>query len=75
MRHPLSFALRTMSGLVNSKVLDEAANELDRLNTLMITTTMQASTSYSEHKRQVALLKARVEELEHAVGTTCIPNG
>jgi hypothetical protein len=69
MRHPLSFALRTMSGLVKRKVLDEAADELDRLNNLIISTTTQASTSYSEHKRQVALLKARIEELEHAVGT------
>ena len=67
MRHPLSFALRTMSGLVNRKVLDEAADELDRLNNLIIFSTTQASTSYSEHKRQVALLKARIEELEHAV--------
>lgn len=69
-RHPMSFALRTMSGLVNRKVLDAAADELDRLNTLIISTTLQASTSYSEHKRQVALLQARIEELEHAAGTT-----
>lgn len=68
-RHPMSFTLRTMSGLVNRKVLDEAADELDRLNNLMITITLQSSISHSEHKRQIALLKTRVEELEHAVGT------
>lgn len=69
MRHHMSRVLRTMSGLVNRKALDDAADELDRLNNLIISTTTQASTTYSEHKRQVALLQARIKELEHAVGT------
>lgn len=70
MRHPLSFTLRTMSGSVNRRVLDEAADELDRLNNLMIAMTAQASNNYSEHKRQLAELEERIRELEHAVGTT-----
>jgi hypothetical protein len=74
MRHPMSFTLRTMSGVVNRKVLDEAADELDRLNTLMITSTTQAADSYSEHKRYVALLEARIRELEHALGTAANSN-
>jgi hypothetical protein len=74
MRHPLSFALRTMPGPVNRKVLDEAADELDRLNNLMIDMTAQSSASYHEHKELVATLKARIEELEHAVGTATNPN-
>lgn len=69
MRHPMSYALRNMSGLVNRRVLDDAADELDRLNQLIITSTTQASASYSESKRQVALLKARIEELEHAANS------
>jgi len=68
-RHHLSKPLRTMLGMVDRKILDDAADELDRLNALVVHTTLQASASYSEHKRQVALLKARIEELEHAVGT------
>lgn len=75
MRHPLSYSLRTMSGLVNRQVLDAAADELDRLNNLIISSTTQASTSYSEHKRHVALLQARIKELEHAVGTGPAANG
>ena len=73
MRHPMSAALRNMSGLVNSRALDEAADELDRLNQLIITSTTQASASYSESKRQVALLKARIEELEHATNRSAPP--
>lgn len=70
MRHHMSFALRTMSGAVNRKVLEEAADELDRLNNLIIAMTTQASNNYSEHKQQLAALETRIRELEHAVGTT-----
>jgi len=69
MRHYMSFALRTMSGLVNRRALDEAADELDRLNTLVVHMTEQASTLHSENKRQMAVLQARIKELEHALAT------
>lgn len=64
MRHHLSYALRTMTGLVNRSVLDEAADELDRLNNLMIDMTTQSYTRYSEYTRQLALRDARIKELE-----------
>lgn len=67
MRHPLSFSLRTMSGLVNRSVLDGAADELDRLHNLTITTAEQASITYSQHRRHVEQLQARIKELERAV--------
>jgi hypothetical protein len=66
-RHYMSFALRTMSGLVNRRVLDEAADELDRLNTLVVHMTEQASALHNETKRQMAVLQARIKELEHAL--------
>lgn len=72
MRHPLSLALRTMSGLVNRGVLDEAADELDRLNNLIIYMTTQSADSYREHNQQVKLLQARIKELENAAGTVPI---
>jgi hypothetical protein len=68
MRHHLSYGLRNMSGLVNRRALDEAADELDRLNSLVVHTTEQAATAHTETKRQMALLQARIKELEHAVG-------
>jgi len=73
-RHHLSKPLRTMLGMVDRKILDAAADELDRLNTLVVHTTFQASASYSEHKRQVAILEARIRELEHALGTAANPH-
>lgn len=66
MRHHLSYALRTMSGIVNRRVLDEAADELDRLNNLIIDMTTQSSARHSEHTRQLALRDARIQELERA---------
>jgi len=75
MRHHMSFALRTMSGLVNRRALDEAADELDRLNTLVVYMTEQAATAHSETKRQMALLQARIKELEHALGAARLSNG
>jgi hypothetical protein len=70
MRHHLSYALRTMSGLVNRRALDEAADELDRLNNLIIAATTQSAESYNEHKRQLALRDARILELEAAARAT-----
>lgn len=75
MRHNLSYGLRNMSGLVNRRALDEAADELDRLNTLVVHMTAQASTAHVENKRQLALLQARIKELENALGAARLSNG
>lgn len=75
MRHHMSRVLRTMSGLVNRRALDEAADELDRLNNLVVYMTEQAGTAHTETKRQMALLQARIKELEHALGAARLSNG
>jgi hypothetical protein len=67
MRHHLSYALRTMSGLVNRRVLDEAADELDRLNNLIIETVAQSSDRRNEYQRQLELRDNQIRELERTI--------
>lgn len=67
MRHHLSHELRTLSGPVKRRVLDEAADELDRLNNLIIETVAQSSASYSDYRHELALRDAKIRELEQAL--------
>ena len=53
MEHHLSRPLRNMSGLVNQKLCGEAADELDRLNTLIVDMTTRAADHHIELSRKI----------------------
>ena len=59
-RHHLSRPLRTMHGLVNRKTLDEAADELDRLNALIVHITTRAADNHCELSRKIKALEDKV---------------
>lgn len=64
MRHHMSYQLRTMLGLVNRAQLDEAADELDRLNALIVDMTTKSASWHTEANRRIRLLEERIRELE-----------
>jgi len=66
-RYPLSYGLRNMFGLVDRRALDAAADELDRLNALVISVTTTSAELHNETKRRTAQLQSRISELESAL--------
>jgi hypothetical protein len=62
-RHHLSRPLRTMHGLVNRKTLDDAADELDRLNALIAGMVSARAAEHATLRRTIRELEDRVQVL------------
>jgi hypothetical protein len=62
-RHHLSRPLRTMNGLVDRKTLDAAADELDRLNSLIAHMVTKAAAEHHELRRTIRDLETQLQAL------------
>ncbi|NBT76115.1 hypothetical protein EBZ80_17475 [bacterium] len=62
-RHHLSKKLRTMHGMVDRQTLDAAADELDRLNSLIAGMVTKAAADHQEARRKINELETRIQEL------------
>ena len=73
-RHHLSRALRTMHGLVEKKILNAAADELDRLNSLIAGMVSSAAAKNRELRMQIRALEDRVCTLNRGRDESVPPN-
>lgn len=65
-RHHLSRKLRTMYGMADRQTLDAAADELDRLNSLIAGMVTKAAAEHQEARRKINALETELQALRQA---------